>query len=154
MNSVFNSANIIESESFRWDELKAPLVDFISVNPKAQAPSKNYGHLSDLRTWQAHFRSQGVPFAVCRHKSNRWKLWKPLRVSYQAHDTSKNKEVRGKKIQATCPTCGNEHRILEDFTGRGEPKFFCPDCKANAGAWSAGLDSGYAFHQQSIRQGR
>lgn len=156
--AIFRPEAIIPEESFNPERLAGiELVDFLSINPKTAMGNRNYGTLRDLRTWQAHFRQAGTPFAVCKHKSNRWKLFKPLRVPYQQkkqHYTSDIKSVFGEMTRCTCPQCGKTHRQVMLWTGRGVPRCYCPQCQANVSSYSGGVDDNYAFHQQSIRQGR
>jgi hypothetical protein len=39
-------------------------------------------------------------------------------------------EIYGRKISAMCPKCGREHKLRENWTGRGKMRKFCPRFRA------------------------
>jgi hypothetical protein len=118
--SIYRPENIIKSESYLLDKLELPIFCFRTFNPKKEQ--------SSLKLWKDHFKAQHISYAIVANKSDRWALWKHLNIPFGTHDMIKNKEVRGKKIKATCPRCGTIHKRHELWTGTTKPMFFCPQC--------------------------
>jgi hypothetical protein len=68
--------------------------------------------------------------------------------------SSKYKDVYGEPTLCTCPRCAKIHsqRIL--WTGRGNPRIYCPRCLVVVGYRSSGLDSGTELNKYALQHER